>query len=304
MAGNEKIDLYYINRTLVKNKRRVGMAKIGKTSDGKRILNCIPSKHIEKDWHIEHAIAAGHVNKEAQTKIPESKDLRENWWEIFDQKNTGSCVGQATASILWYHFVKVKRLAQKAKLSVRHIWMSSKEMDEDDYYPSTFLEIEGTSLKAALDIARKYGAVEETVLPFEPEKLYDGEPETFYALAARYKILSYFNLRKDYGKNSENWNAVLTDWRKWIANKGPILTRLDVDDTWENATATKGKLNVYHKPPGPAGHAVALVGYTKDKKFIVRNSWGTGWGDKGFGYASLEYAKAAFTEAYGITLIP
>ena len=45
---------------------------------------------------------------------------------------------------------------------------------------------------------------------------------------------------------------------------------------------------------------VALVGYTPDR-FIVRNSWGTGWGDKGFGYASLAYAQDAFTEAYGVS---
>jgi hypothetical protein len=28
----------------------------------------------------------------------------------------------------------------------------------------------------------------------------------------------------------------------------------------------------------------------------------TSWGDKGFGYASLAYAQAAFTEAYGIAV--
>jgi Papain family cysteine protease len=49
------------------------------------------------------------------------------------------------------------------------------------------------------------------------------------------------------------------------------------------------------------GHAVALVGYTPDR-FIVRNSWGTGWGDGGFAYASLAYAQDAFTEAYGASV--
>jgi C1A family cysteine protease len=44
---------------------------------------------------------------------------------------------------------------------------------------------------------------------------------------------------------------------------------------------------------------VALVGY-RAGAFIVRNSWGTGWGDKGFAYASLAYAQDAFTEAYGV----
>jgi C1A family cysteine protease len=43
------------------------------------------------------------------------------------------------------------------------------------------------------------------------------------------------------------------------------------------------------------------VGYTQDR-FIVRNSWGLSWGDKGYGYASLAYTKAAFTEAYGIKI--
>ena len=33
------------------------------------------------------------------------------------------------------------------------------------------------------------------------------------------------------------------------------------------------------------GHAVLLVGYNQTKKmFIARNSWGTGWGDKGYFY--------------------
>ena len=61
----------------------------------------------------------------------------------------------------------------------------------------------------------------------------------------------------------------------------------------------QGALDVYKPKTARGGHCVALVGYTPDT-FIVRNSWGTSWGDKGFGYASLDYAQAAFTEAYGI----
>jgi len=83
------------------------------------------------------------------------------------------------------------------------------------------------------------------------------------------------------------------------ATKGPILTRLDVDDTWQDATATKGNLDDYKADAVHGGHAVAIVGY-KPGRFIVRNSWGTTWGDKGFAYASLAYAQEAFTEAYGV----
>ena len=44
-----------------------------------------------------------------------------------------------------------------------------------------------------------------------------------------------------------------------------------------------------------------MVGYDADR-FIVRNSWGTPWGDKGYGYATTAYATKAFTEAYGVKL--
>ena len=89
--------------------------------------------------------------------------------------------------------------------------------------------------------------------------------------------------------------------RLWLAsNGGPIFTCLDVDKVWQNASSTKGHLKKYDRKSKEGGHAVCIVGYTKDY-FIVRNSWGN-WGDKGFAYASNEYARAAFDEAYGVVM--
>jgi hypothetical protein len=173
--------------------------------------------------------------------------------------------------------------------------MSAKETDQSTSRPTTFIEQDGTWLKAALDIARKFGVVTGAVLPFEnppnaPELYTAGDVNTFYAIAAQRRITSYFNL----GTN-------LKDWRAWIANNGPILTRLEVDTAWDNATNNQGNLDTYDAAHTRGGHCIALVGYTP-ARFIVRNSWGTGWGDKGFAYASDKYAAAAFTEAYGVVL--
>jgi C1A family cysteine protease len=258
----------------------------------KRILNCVPSRETERDWRLEHADQAGLLEARRVT-VPASKDLRAQWWKIGDQGASGSCVGWATAdSVLRWHFVKSRRLKQSERLSPRFTWMASKETDQFVSQPTTFIEVSGTSLKSALDVARKYGAVREQVLPFSG-KLFTGEEEAFYARAAQFKISSYFNLTLRRAGD-------IKEWRRWIATKGPILTRLNVDRTWYDAGDTDGNLDTYRRETAGGGHAVALVGYTPDR-FIVRNSWGTGWGDRGFAYASLAYAQDAFTEAYGVS---
>lgn len=252
-----------------------------------RIRNCIPSRDTERDWGFRHALEAGVLR--ALRAIPASRDLREGWWNVGDQGNTGSCVGWATAdSVLRWHFVKAGRIAQSEQFSPRFIWMASKETD-DVSRPTTFIELEGTSLKAALDIARKYGAVLDGVLPFGSGSLFQGDEATFYATAAQRRIASYFNLGRD-----------MQAWRTWLATHGPILTRLDVDRTFMNVRSD-GRLGKYLRATVSGGHAVALVGYTPST-FIVRNSWGTSWGAQGFGYASVSYAQAAFTEAYGVVV--
>jgi len=227
----------------------------------------------------------------AAPELPEAVDLRAKWWNVGDQGQTGSCVGWATADgLLRYHFKQARRIRQRDHLSVRYLWMAAKETDEFNERPTTFIEPDGTSLKAALDIVRSYGIVTDDVLPFLPGTLYPHSAPTFYTLAAKLRIATYHNLRRN-----------LNDWRQWLAFQGPILTRLVCDDTWMRCDRT-GELARYDERSADGGHAVCLVGYTPDH-FIVRNSWGTSqWGDGGFAYASLGYAADAFVEAYGITV--
>jgi hypothetical protein len=256
-----------------------------------RILNCLPSANLENDWSPASARTAGVLA--AALPVPAGKDLREGWWKVGDQKTTGSCVGWAIADgVLRWHFVKLGRIAKNECLSVRFAWMAAKETDEFDSRPTTFIEMDGTSLKAALDVARKYGAVRESVLPFAATSLCcDFDTNSFFALASQLKINGYFNLGKDFHV-----------WREWLAFKGPILARLEVDDSWQEAARSRGRLETYLAQTTHGGHAVTLVGYTPDC-FIVRNSWSTDWGDCGFAYASLSYVEAAFTEAYGVSVI-
>jgi len=261
--------------------------------ESNRICNLVPSRNTERDWGIEHAIAANAIAAPAAA-LPVSVDLRTTWWNIGNQESTGSCVGWAsTDGIARYHMVKAGKIAQPGLLSPRCTWMASKETDEYINRPETFIEEAGTSLKAAVDILRKYGAVPESLLPFHiSTTMYLGNENTFYATASTYKITAYFNLLK-------NFNG----WRTWLATHGPIMAGLNVDATWDNATATHGKLDTFQPTTVRGGHAICIVGYTTDHRFIVRNSWNTTWGDHGFAYASEAYINAGFyNESYGVTV--
>ena len=102
--------------------------------------------------------------------------------------------------------------------------MASKEIDERDEYPSTFLEEDGTSLKAGLDVVRKCGLPLESELPFNGN-LAHGSPEDFNASAKSRKLKRYFNLGDDTVDRRDCFDL----WRRWLHQQGPLPVLLALD---------------------------------------------------------------------------
>lgn len=257
-----------------------------------RICNLVPSPDTGRDWRLRDSVAAGVLT--AAGPLPRSVDLREDWWSIGNQEFTGSCVGWASADgVVRWHLVKAGKLRRNNPLSPRHAWMASKEIDALRAVPESFIEEAGTTLKAAMRVARKHGIALESDLPFHlGETMYLGPESTFYARSARHRIASFFNLELD-----------LANWKTWLAQQGPILAGLLVDSSWDQATQHGGLVDTFDPGTVRGGHAVAVVGYRTDGRFIVRNSWDTTWGDAGFAYVKPAYLrKAFFAESYGVTL--
>ncbi len=89
--------------------------------------------------------------------------------------------------------------------------------------------------------------------------------------------------------------------RNWLYNYGPLYVTLDAggDDDWGDEFRNyDGFYTLYNTENITPNHAVLLVGWNDtlthtgpfDGAWIVKNSWGTGWGDGG--YFTIAYGSA------------
>ena len=270
------------------------------------------SENRQKDWDIESAFYSEYLTSDTH---PESIDLRMEFpdgtgayksWKIHQQKEgTFSCIGYATTDMV--HWYLNQRGFPITKLSARFNWMAAKEIDSLTARPTTFIEQAGSTLKAGLDVCRKYGCVDDILLPTDENSSFPGTTQQFYSQASKYRIHAYYSLMLPSptvvsgvivsGESKERLQVLI--WKKWIAENGPILVRVNVDTTFYNAK--EERLDEYRENESFQKHAALLVGYD-EQGFILRNSWGTSWGKEGYASLSNSYAFHALDEAYGVVM--
>jgi hypothetical protein len=193
-----------------------------------------------------------------------------------------------------WQLVEQERLDPAQRLSPRFIWMASKELrahrqELDDWHPSTFLEEAATTVKDGLEVARRFGAVPEPVLRWRGP-LNRGAPERFYERAAEFKISAYHSLDRQEAERT------FRRWRQWLHQYGPVLLVVEIDRAFARGEA---ELRRFRSRRRREGHACALVGYDPGG-FIVRNSWGRGWGRSGYARASHAWLRRGWSESYGV----
>lgn len=83
---------------------------------------------------------------------------------------------------------------------------------------------------------------------------------------------------------------------------GPLVTTMTV---YEDFMVYKSGVYKHVTGNSMGGHAVSIVGYDDTKQaFIVRNSWGIEWGDKGFVYISYEDKSGIGDDTWGFEVSP
>jgi C1A family cysteine protease len=90
------------------------------------------------------------------------------------------------------------------------------------------------------------------------------------------------------------------DQKNWLNNVGPISACFDCYDDFFAYGANSG---VYHQVSTQlaGGHCIVIVGYDDSKQaWLIRNSWGTGWGMAGYGWFGYGQCNMDAYAKYGV----
>ncbi|MDD4801577.1 MAG: C1 family peptidase [Syntrophomonas sp.] len=239
-------------------------------------LNYIPSPYDPRDY-----IYTKLMGSFAQ-EPPVSIDYRPNLPVVFDQEQRGSCVACASVwTIKAYQEIKQGDYPNEG-LSAAFLYSLCKQ---NDGLPSE----EGTHPKTALQLLQKYGVCPETIMPYStltnlPIPQVPSISDNALNAGTIFRIKTYAQLCSSYDLQRDH---VLDAMRQALKREGPFMIALLVCDNFE-----PDKNYFLPLPDGAVrgGHAVGIVGDLPNKGcFILRNSWGTNWGDNGYAYLPYEW---------------
>lgn len=223
-------------------------------------------------------------------QLPGKVDLRKWCSPIEDQQDLGSCTANAVAAAVEYS----ERKATGKHLDASRLFLYKVTRNLMKTTGDT-----GAFLKSALGALVLFGMPPEEYCPYHTER-FDEEPNPFcYAFAQNYRCINYF--RHDPGGTAPE--EVLASVKQYLANGIPSVFGFTVYRSIQNTDVSKTGCI-----PFPfsgenilGGHAVLAVGYDDKKKIksevgrsttgalLIRNSWGEGWGEEGYGWLPYEY---------------
>jgi len=231
---------------------------------------------------------------------PVSVDLRDGCSPIEDQGALGSCTAHAGVGVIEYYERKsFGRHMDASRLFLYKVTRNLMKMKGDT----------GAYLRNTMGAMVLFGVPPEEYWPYrEDEKEFDQEPPAFcYAFAQNYQTVKYFRHDPPETKAEE----ILRKVKAYLFKGHPAMFGFTVYSSIEQADKT-GRIPF----PSPkerieGGHAVVAIGYDDKMKIknkygkietsgalLIRNSWGNGWGEEGYGWLPYEYVLKGLAEDF------
>lgn len=246
-------------------------AKPAQTVGGRR-YDALPDRVDVRDWFYQPTLAPLADVVVNIDRVP----------EILDQGQEGACTGFALAAVV--NFLLHQRY-QKTSASPRMLYEMARRYDEwpgEDYV--------GSSARGAMKGWVRHGVCTQKQWT-----------DTMYGPG---------HLTEEIAKSAKNYiggafyrvaHREVRDMHAALSEVGILYCTLMVHDGWDKPSGTGDTIRyivekavreielpiISREGRATSGHAVAIVGYTKDG-FVIQNSWGETWGNRGFALLPYE----------------
>lgn len=265
-----------------------------------------------QDWGFEDGLLPKLVAADGDA------DLEPWCTAVSDQLSLSSCVANATADS--YELCAGLEMAQAeaARRGIRDAVESGLSLAEIGREPEQISRLQiyfngrsrmagdgsrsrvgqdkGMYVRAAFDAVRVLGVCPERMWPYEAAKVNWRPPvqATWYAL--RHRIQAYYRIPDDPGSS-------LARLRQAVRGRHPVVFAVPVTEAFRTGSS-------FPIPPPRSGdeiyghHAIVAVGTVGDH-VKIRNSWGSDWGTRGYGFLHQDWflnghARSLFVPTKGV----
>lgn len=238
------------------------------------------------DEEVGQILSQSNPLKAAKKTLPAKIDLRAWCSPIEDQGDLGSCTANAGVGMLEYF--ELRAFGTYLDASRRFLYKATRNL-------LGWVGDQGAYLRTTMKALALFGVPPEKYLPYDIAR-FDEEPTAFcYSFGQNYRSIKYYRLDPS-GKAPGD---VLRSVKEKLAAGLPSMFGFTVyssipgvgDGTGDIPYPKKGDTIL-------GGHAVVAVGYNDAKvigkqkgALIIRNSWGTSWGENGYGWLPYAYVE-------------